>query len=128
MTWWQQFKSWAARLKRDVKALALAWFDARTPWHAKALAFVIVAYAVSPIDLIPDFIPVLGLVDDMIVLPLLMIVALRLIPPDVMADCRARAGAPTNPLPAALRWTGFVLIVGLWLALAVAIARWLAWV
>ena len=128
MTWWQQCKAWAARLKRDVKALGFALLDVRTPWYAKALAFVIVAYAVSPIDLIPDFIPVLGLIDDMILLPMLVIVALRLIPSEVMSDCRARAAAPANPLPAPLRWTGLALIVGLWLAAAIAAARWAGWI
>ena len=127
MTGWQAFKAWAQRLKRDVKALALALFDPRTPWYAKALAFVIVVYALSPIDLIPDFIPVLGLLDDMIVVPLLMIGAVRLIPADVMADCRARATQPTSTLPASLRWMGLALIVGLWLVAVYAVARWLAW-
>jgi uncharacterized membrane protein YkvA (DUF1232 family) len=98
-----------------------------TPWYAKALAFVIVAYALSPIDLIPDFVPVLGLVDDMIVVPLLMIGALRLIPADVMADCRARAAQPTSPLPGSLRSTGLALVVGLWLIAVFFLARWLDW-
>jgi uncharacterized membrane protein YkvA (DUF1232 family) len=127
MTTWQRLKSWALRLKRDVKALGFALFDARTPWYAKALAFVIVAYALSPIDLIPDFVPVLGLVDDMIVVPLLMIGALRLIPADVMADCRARAAQPTSPLPGSLRSTGLALVVGSWLIAVFFLARWLDW-
>ena len=127
MTWWENFKAWARRIKLDVKALALALIDERTPWYAKMLAFVIVAYALSPIDLIPDFIPVLGLLDDMIVVPLLMIGAVRLIPPDVMTDCRARAAQPTSPLPASLRWTGLTLIVGLWLLALYVTARWLGW-
>lgn len=127
MTGWQHFKAWAQRLKRDVKALALALLDERTPWYAKALAFVIVAYAVSPIDLIPDFIPVLGLLDDMIVVPLLMVLAVRLIPANVMADCRDRAMQPTTALPAPLRWTGLILIVGLWLVAVFFVARWFGW-
>jgi len=121
---WQRFQAWAARLKRDITALALALFDPRTPWYAKALAGVIVAYALSPIDLIPDFIPVLGLLDEMILLPVLIVIVMRLIPALVMADCRGRAESPGNRLPSWLRWGGLALIVALWLAMAIALARW----
>lgn len=124
MSLWLRFKAWAARLKRDVEVLALAVFDPRTPWYAKALAGLIVAYAVSPIDLIPDFIPVLGLLDEMILLPLLIVAVLRLIPAPVMADCRARVEAPGNRLPSWLRWGGLGLIVILWLMMAIVAARW----
>lgn len=84
MVWWQAFKDWARRLKRDVKLLGLALLDPRTPWYAKALAGVIVAYALSPIDLIPDAIPVLGLIDELILLPVLIAGVMRLIPAAVM--------------------------------------------
>ena len=124
MTLWLRFKAWAARLKRDVAVLALALFDPRTPWYAKALAGLIVAYAVSPIDLIPDFIPVLGLLDEMILLPLLIVAVLRLIPAPVMADCRARIELPGHHLPSWLRWGGLSVIVVLWLMMAIIIARW----
>lgn len=121
---WQRFKAWAARLKRDVEVLALALFDPRTPWPAKALAGLIVAYALSPIDLIPDFIPVLGLLDEMILLPLLIVLVLRLIPAPVLVDCRERVEMPGNRLPSWLRWSGLTLIVALWLVMAMVFARW----
>lgn len=125
MSWWQRFKDWALRLKRDIKVLGLALVDPRTPWYAKALAFLIVAYALSPIDLIPDVIPVLGLIDEMILLPVFVVLVARLIPAPVMTDCRSRVAlADNNPLPARLRWTGLAIIVGLWLAATISLARW----
>ena len=127
MNFWLRFKAWAARLKRDVQVLGLALFDRRTPWYAKALAGLIVAYAVSPIDLIPDFIPVLGLLDEMILLPLLIVLVLRLIPAPVMADCRSRVEMPGNRLPSWLRWSGLGLIVASWLAVVMVVARWCGW-
>lgn len=103
-------------LKRETVALALAYRDPRTPWYARVCVAVIVAYALSPIDLIPDFIPVLGYLDDLILLPLGIALALRLIPTVVLDDCRARAEElaqrPTS------RW-GAVLVVTIWLVLAV---------
>jgi uncharacterized membrane protein YkvA (DUF1232 family) len=81
----------ARLLKRDTMALYLACRDSRTPWYAKALAGIIVAYAFSPIDVIPDFIPVLGYLDDLVLIPLGLMVAVKLIPGPVMADCRAQA-------------------------------------
>jgi uncharacterized membrane protein YkvA (DUF1232 family) len=124
MAWWHRFKQWALRLQRDVKVLGLALADPRTPWYARALALFIVAYALSPIDLIPDAIPVLGLLDELLLLPLLIAAAMRLIPAPVMADCRARAEAPL-PLPGWLRWAGLAIIVAIWGAMAVAVADWL---
>ena len=112
-------KDWARRLKRDVVALWFACKDARTPRFAKALAIFTVGYALSPIDLIPDFIPVLGFVDDAIILPGLIWVVLRMIPPEVMSDCRTEAqnwlalgeAKPVNKV-------GAVVIIALWLSLA----------
>jgi uncharacterized membrane protein YkvA (DUF1232 family) len=86
--------TWRARvaaLKRETLALYLAARDPRTPWYARAVVAAVAAYALSPIDLIPDFIPVLGLLDDVLVLPLGITLALRLIPEDVIGECRARA-------------------------------------
>lgn len=80
-----------AALKRETLALYLAARDPRTPWHARVAVAAVAAYALSPIDLIPDFIPVLGLLDDAVLLPLGIALALRLIPPEVMAESRARA-------------------------------------
>ena len=118
---------WARRLKREALTL---WFAARhphTPWPAKALGWLVVAYALSPIDLIPDFIPVLGFVDDALLLPALIWLAVRLVPADVLAACRAQADAclangHTRPRS---RW-GAVLVVALWVAGAAALWVWLA--
>ena len=119
-------KTWARRLKRDAMTL---WFAARhpdTPWHAKALGVLVVAYALSPIDLIPDFIPVLGFVDDVLLLPGLVWLSLRLLPPPVLAACRAQAEAWMHATGRKPRSTaGAVAIVLLWLAAAV--AAWLWW-
>jgi uncharacterized membrane protein YkvA (DUF1232 family) len=80
-----------AALKRETLALYLAARDPRTPWYARAVVAAVAAYALSPIDLIPDFIPVLGFLDDAVLLPLGIALAIRLIPADVIAECRARA-------------------------------------
>ena len=84
-------KAWANRLKRDGVTLWFAGKNPRTPWYAKALGVFVVAYALSPIDLIPDFIPVLGYVDDVLLPPGLIWVAIRLVPPDVLGECRGQA-------------------------------------
>jgi uncharacterized membrane protein YkvA (DUF1232 family) len=86
-------RDWARLIKRDVHALYLARRDPRVPWYAKALAALVAGYALSPIDLIPDFIPVLGYLDDVILVPLGIAIVIRLIPPEVMAEHRALAGA-----------------------------------
>jgi uncharacterized membrane protein YkvA (DUF1232 family) len=91
-------KNRARALKRDVSAIYIARRDPRMPWYAKALAIVVAAYALSPIDLIPDFIPVLGYLDDLIIVPLGIWLVIALIPADVMAECRALAtGTATVP-------------------------------
>lgn len=110
------------RLKIEVAALALAARDTRTPWYAKAVAAAVVAYALSPIDLIPDVIPVLGHLDDFVLVPLGLWLAIRLVPPDVLADCRRQA-ASANP-PARSR-TAAVVIVALWIAAAALTLHWL---
>jgi len=84
-------RGWARTIKRDVHALHLASRDPRVPWHAKALAACVAAYALSPIDLIPDFVPVLGYLDDVIIVPLGILLVMRLIPPALMAEHRAAA-------------------------------------
>lgn len=91
-----RIKLWAKQLKMDIFALRLAYQDKRTPRYAKILPVIIVAYALSPLDLIPDFIPVLGFIDDAIVLPALIWLAIRLIPPEIMADCREKAKSPAT--------------------------------
>jgi uncharacterized membrane protein YkvA (DUF1232 family) len=120
-----RLKAWALRLRRDGLVLWFALQHPRTPWSAKALAVFVVAYALSPIDLIPDFIPVLGLLDEAILLPGLIWLALRLLPADVLADCRTAADqriAAGADRPRS--WVGAVLIVLLWLVLAYALWRW----
>jgi uncharacterized membrane protein YkvA (DUF1232 family) len=86
-----RLKRWADAITRDVYAVYLAGRDPRVPWYAKALAICIAAYAFSPIDLIPDFIPVLGFADDLVILPLGILLVVKMIPHDVMAEHRACA-------------------------------------
>ena len=113
----ERAKQWARVVKRDVHALYLAGRDPRVPWYAKALALCVAGYALSPIDLIPDFVPVLGYLDDLILITLGVAIASRLIPAQVLADCRAgaerfrAAGKPTN-------WLAVGGIIVLWLLLA----------
>jgi uncharacterized membrane protein YkvA (DUF1232 family) len=87
----EKWRQRAMQLQQETYALFLAYRDPRVPWYAKLWAACVVAYALSPIDLIPDFIPVLGYLDDLILIPLGVALALRMIPPEVMADCRAKA-------------------------------------
>lgn len=88
-----RLKNWARIIKRDVHALHLAGHDPRVPWYAKALAIMVACYALSPIDLIPDFVPVLGYLDDVILVPLGVMLVIRLIPPEIMAEHRDLAAA-----------------------------------
>ncbi len=114
------FESWKQRareLKTEVYAIYLAYRDPRVPLYARIFAALVVAYAFSPIDLIPDPIPVLGYLDDLVLIPLGVAVALKMIPPPVMAECRIKAqevmrqGKPVNRAAA-------VVIVLIWLLLA----------
>jgi len=116
-------KSWARRVKRDAVALWLASRHPETPRLVKVLAIVVVAYALSPIDLIPDFIPVLGFVDDALILPGLIWLAVRLMPPALMARCRVDADAWLAAAGARPRsYVAAAVIVALW-----ALAAWGAW-
>ena len=108
----QDLKRWARALKRDVHAIYLAARSPRVPWHAKIIAIAVAGYALSPVDLIPDFIPVLGYVDDLIIVPLGIWLVLSLIPEEVIAECRAVADeAATRPQsrPAAM------MIIAIWI-------------
>jgi len=87
----QFIRTWAKRIKRDAITLWFAKSHPRTPWGAKALGVFVVAYALSPIDLIPDFIPVLGYLDDLILLPVLIWTTVRMLPADVLTECRQQA-------------------------------------
>ncbi|HEX2554579.1 MAG TPA: DUF1232 domain-containing protein [Microvirga sp.] len=115
-----RLRDWARRIKRDLAAVAGAARDPRTPTIARVLAVVVVAYALSPIDLIPDVVPVLGLLDDVILVPLGLLLVIRLIPPEILAEHRARAEA-AGRLPASRAAAAFV--IALWLAL-LALAVW----
>jgi len=107
----------AGLLKRETHTLYLAYRHPDTPWYAKVFAACVVAYAFSPIDLIPDFIPVLGYLDDLLLVPLGIALAVKMIPLDVMAACRAQAqAAEQRPIS----WGAAVVIVALWVALAAA--------
>lgn len=117
-------KDRACRLKAEIYTLYFVVRDPRTPWFAKLLAGAVVAYALSPIDLIPDFIPVLGYLDDLLLLPLGIWLAIRLVPAEVMHDCRRRAEAGMGDVGAVNR-TAAVVIVIVWLGLAVLAIRWL---
>jgi uncharacterized membrane protein YkvA (DUF1232 family) len=118
---WRRLKDWARAIRRDVHALWLAARDPRTPWYARAFALAIAAYALSPIDLIPDFVPVLGYLDEVILLPPAILLAVRLVPPELMAEHRAAAArAAAKPVSRA----GAAVIVGLWLAAATALVWW----
>ena len=112
---------WAHVLKRESLVLYYAARDPRTPWYAKVLAGVIVAYALSPIDLIPDFIPVLGLLDDLLLLPIGIWLALRLVPATVLAEARRRAEA-TLERP---KSRAAAVIVSIWIVCAAAFGLWL---
>jgi uncharacterized membrane protein YkvA (DUF1232 family) len=97
----------------ETHALYLAAQDSRTPWYAKVLVATVAAYALSPIDLIPDFVPVLGYLDDLVIIPLGIFLAVRLVPAAVLAECRVRAaGADRLPISRAAA----MVIIGLWVA------------
>jgi uncharacterized membrane protein YkvA (DUF1232 family) len=125
----ERWKDWARALKREVYALYLAYKDPRVPWYARVVAACVVAYAFSPIDLIPDPIPVLGYLDDLVLLPLGVALTIRLIPPPVLAECREEAarsmaaGKPVNWIAAGVIVAGWLLLAGLGAALAVRALR-----
>jgi len=122
---WQPWKNWAAALKEDTYALYLASRDPRVPLVAKFIVVLVVAYALSPIDLIPDFIPVLGYLDDMLLLPMGIALAIKLMPRDVWEDCKSQARAElASELPR--NRTAAIVIVMVWIGL-LALVVWLAW-
>ena len=115
-----RIEAWKRRAKgfrREVFALYLAYRDPRVPWYAKAVAACVVAYALSPIDLIPDPIPVLGYLDDLVLVPLGIALAVKMIPGPVLDECRARAAAMTE-VPRPVNWIAAAVIIAVWLGLA----------
>ena len=118
-----RLRAWAEAIKRDVVALYIAGRDPRVPWYVKLAAVAVAAYALSPIDLIPDFIPVLGYLDEVIILPVALFLVIKMIPTPLMAEFREeaqrRAERPTSR-------AGAVLIVAIWIA-AFVLAVWAFW-
>lgn len=119
-----RIKAWARNLKRDTHAIYLASRDPRVPWYAKALAIAVAAYALSPIDLIPDFIPVIGYLDDLIVVPLGIWLVVSLIPDEIMIEYRAKADAAgQRPVSKA----GMIAIIVVWIVAAVMLV-WIGYI
>lgn len=115
-------KQWARNIKRDVVALWLAARDPRVPWYAKATAGAVAAYALSPIDLIPDFIPIIGYLDDLIIVPLGILLAVKLVPADLMQEFRDEATRRAKPVSK----VGLAFVVAVWI-LAALVLLWLFW-
>lgn len=120
MEFWKQK---ARELKLQTYALVCAYRDPRVPWYAKGLIALVVAYAFSPIDLIPDFIPVLGYLDDLVIIPLGVCLALRMIPPQVMEECRTKAKEQLDQKPQ-YPFMG-AIIIGIWMIVILFIGIWL---
>lgn len=117
----QRLREWARLIKRDVVALYIAARDPRVPWLAKTVAALVAAYALSPIDLIPDFIPVIGYLDDIILVPLGILLAVRLVPKNLMVEFRAEADLRVaKPISR----SGAISVMAIWLAVAALAAWW----
>jgi uncharacterized membrane protein YkvA (DUF1232 family) len=121
----QHWKAHTRQLKQEIYALYLVYRDPRTPWLARLMAALVVGYAFSPIDLIPDPIPILGYLDDLVLVPLGIWITLKLIPPDVMAECRLQAQTILKHDQTLGRW-GAILVVGMWVILLVGLIFWVA--
>jgi uncharacterized membrane protein YkvA (DUF1232 family) len=120
--WFNHWKEKAKELEMQVFALYLAYRHPCTPWYAKVLALAVAAYAFSPIDLIPDFIPVVGYLDDLLIVPAGVLLVTKLVPAQVMAECRSRAAEMQAAGAPQFRWMGFIVVL-LWLvALAIVVA------
>ncbi len=119
------WKKKADHLKEQTLALYFAMQDPRVPWYAKGWMLLVVAYAFSPIDLIPDFIPVLGYLDDLIIVPLGVYLAIRMIPAQVMQDCQARAAESLSQDKPGYKWMA-ALIIAVWIVAVLLFVLWLA--
>lgn len=109
-------KSWkerAKQLKNDIYTLYLAYKDPRVPWYVKVFIAMIIGYALSPVDLIPDFIPILGLLDDLIIIPLGISLSLKMIPKEVLKECRQKA--EHEPIDSKSKWIVAIIVVLIWL-------------
>ena len=121
----ERLRGWIRLIQRDVHALYLAAHDPRVPWFAKVAAIAVAAYALSPIDLIPDFIPILGYLDDLVIVPLGILLAVKLVPVDLMREFRT-AAARAEGERALGKW-GAAVILLLWVIGMTAAAMWLYW-
>ena len=119
----ERLRGWARGIKRDVHALYLAAQDPRVPWYAKVAAIAVAAYALSPIDLVPDFIPIVGYLDDLVIVPLGILLAVRLVPADLMLEFRTAAKAADGERGLG-KW-GAALILMLWVIGVTLAAMWL---
>ena len=119
--WFRRMQDRVRHLKTELVAIGLSLKDPRTPWYAKTVAAIVVAYALSPIDLIPDFIPVLGYLDDLILVPLGIVMAIKLIPTEVLEECRVRTQETNQRGPSILA----AVVVAIWLVLALLVVRWI---
>jgi uncharacterized membrane protein YkvA (DUF1232 family) len=123
VTFLAKLRQRARDLRADVFALYLVARHPGTPWHARLVIAGVVAYAFSPIDLIPDFVPVLGYLDDLILVPLGIALAIKLVPPAILEECRAKA-AETRRGEKPVSWIAGVTIITIWLGLAALGASW----
>ncbi|HHU0079759.1 TPA: YkvA family protein [Legionella pneumophila] len=118
-----KIKQFAETMKLQLRTLNEVRLDPRTPWLAKFIILIVVAYAISPIDLIPDFIPILGYIDDLILLPLGIYLAIKLVPKEVWQDCKIRTQDGETPLPSNYYVTA--IIIGCWLVIILGIIHWI---
>ena len=114
------WKTWARKQKNEMKALYLAFRDKRTPWYAKVFTAVVVIYALSPVDLIPDFIPVLGYLDDLILVPFGFLLAKKMIPREVLDECRQKV-KDSGSIDSKYNRIGLYMVIGVWMIVTAAI-------
>lgn len=124
MSLFEKIKQYACHLKSEIFVLYFVALDYRTPWHVKLFVAFIVAYAFSPIDLIPDFVPILGYLDDLVLLPLGIALSIKLIPDLILSDCRVRA-AESMKKEKPINWIAGVVIIMIWLVLATICILWI---
>ena len=120
----QSFKQLAKKLKQETYTVYLASIDYRVPWYTRTIAAIVVAYAFSPIDLIPDFIPVIGYLDDLLIVPLGIWLLLKMIPPHILSECRQKAAveiADKKPI----NWVAAGVIIAIWFLLGILAAIWI---
>jgi uncharacterized membrane protein YkvA (DUF1232 family) len=116
----KRIKAYSRKLKKELGALYIAFKRNDVPWYAKAVLAIVLGYALSPIDLIPDFIPILGYVDDLILIPLGIALVIYLIPPDIMETCRRQAEA-AHAMDKSSHWLAGTVIIGIWILIIVII-------